>query len=187
MNHIFRAGLEFEMLGVTFNLPDVTSMFDKGIASAAGWILSFAFMGLMAIWVTVSIIGAYKITRSGMEKEMEEGMTLLKNVWTSASVGLLIFASFSVIGTFLGIGNFTQWNYTLAQCHDAAGGFYFMDIASQEMQGIELTNESVVKCCLINDIEQMDSKYYDAGFMDGTYHYIIDPGGGVECIDEGEE
>jgi hypothetical protein len=170
--------LVFETLGIKFSLPDFTTIFDKGIASGIGWVLSFAFMGLLAIWITFSIIAAYKISRSGMEKELETGMTLIKNVWVSATVGLIFFAVISVIGSFMGVGNITEWNYTLMQCHDTSGGFYFMDIAAQELQGLE-SEGAVIKCCLIEDADAVNDVYKDAGFsIDGTYHFLINPSGG---------
>lgn len=181
----FKAAINFEILGVVFNLPDFTTIFDQGIGSAIGWVLSFAFTGLLVIWVVFSIIAAYKITRSGMEKELEEGMTLIKNVWMSASGGLLFFAVVSIVGAFIGVGSLMEWPYTLAQCHDVDGGFYFMDIASLEMNGIEVSDRSVVQCCRIDDVTRMSpSGYYDAGYEDGTYHFVVgNPGGVSECED----
>jgi hypothetical protein len=187
MFETFKAAIEFNALGITVSLPDFTTIFDRGIGAALGWLLSFAFMGLLAIWVTFSIVAAYKITRSGMEKELEEGMTLIKNVWISATAGLLFFAVISVVGSFIGVGNFTQWNYTLAQCHDASGGFYFMDVAAQEVNGLYRIDpttgaENPVQCCKVVSV---DGVYEDAGFKPDTYHYIIDPQAGAftECED----
>lgn len=168
--------MDFSSLGFDINLPEFTTIFDKGIASGIGWLLSFAFMGLLAIWIVFSIIAAYKITTSGMEKAMEEGFTLIKNVWISATVGLAFFAVLSVIGSFIGVGNFTEWNYTLSQCHDNTGGFYFMDISAQEQFGITGSN---VQCCYIDNVSSMADEYVEANFKSGTYHYIIDPGAGT--------
>ncbi len=173
--------MDFPTLGLDLGLPNFTTIFDNGIAAGVGWLLSFAFMGLLAIWIVFTIIAAYKITTSGMEKAMEEGFTLIKNTWISATVGLVFFAVLSVIGSFLGVGNFTEWNYTLAQCHDNTGGFYFMDIAAQEQMGI--TGENV-QCCLIKNVSQMPNEYLNANFKSGTYHFIINPGSGTtECED----
>ncbi|HOY46160.1 MAG TPA: hypothetical protein PKU95_00830 [Candidatus Dojkabacteria bacterium] len=182
IDNYLRSDFKFDAIGITISLPDFTTIFDKGVASGVGWLLSFAFMGLLAIWITFSLIAAYKITRSGMEKELETGVTLIKNVWVSATVGLIFFAVISVIGSFIGVGNITEWNYTLMQCHDASGGFYFMDIAAQELQGLE-SEGAVIQCCKVEDTSLLSDAHKDAGFLNGTYHYIINPlgGGFSEC------
>lgn len=174
--------MNFESLGITFNLPNFTTIFDKGVASGISWILSFAFTGLIVIWVISSIIAAYKITTSGLEKEYETGLKTIKNIWVSATVGLLFFGFISLIGAFIGIGGVTEWNYTLSQCKNSSGGFYFMDISTQEFYGIEGSN---IKCCKITSLKNMPTELKESNFKENTYHYIINPDSTWtdECVD----
>jgi hypothetical protein len=91
LDKVFKAVIEIPGIGVTVNFPDFSNVFKNGFWAAIGFFMSFALGILILILVAYTIYAAFKITRSGMEKGLEEGITILKNVYTSIGFGILFF------------------------------------------------------------------------------------------------
>ena len=171
-------------LGIILNLPAVNGVFNNGALAALGALLGFFLGAMILIWIGFSIYGAYKfILSNGDPKGIEGGMTLIKNVWISISVGIIFFIVISVIGTFLGVGDVTKWYYQLAQCHNASGSFFFKDNASHELADLPTGN---YYCCKV--VDPVPQKYSELELKSGSYHYIgVSSGSGApkgfsECV-----
>ena len=163
--------------GIDFKYPSAQGIFNSGVFAAIGFFLWYFLFALIIILVGFSIYGAFKISLSqGDEKKIEEGTTLIKNVWISAAWGILFFIILSIIGNLFGIGDITQWNTKLAQCKGSNGGYYFGDIASQEVAYIPTKQ---MYCCMVNDIKSAPYPYSTLDFPNNTGHFIGVEVGGV--------
>ena len=165
-----------ELGGFTFNLPGISGIASNGVFAAIGFFLEWVLGFLILIWIGFSMFAAYKIITSQMAEGLEEGVKIIKNIWIGISIGLLFFASLSLIGAIMGIGNITEWHHSLAQCHDATGGFFFKDVQEQYAGGLPQT-ANFVYCCLVTKDLKTDSSltanYKDSSFKKDTWHYIV--------------
>ena len=165
--------MDFSKLGINihFPTPNGGGLFGNGVLAGIGALMSYFLMILVLIWIVYSIYAAFKIiTSQGAEKDIETGMTLVKNVWVSITWGLAFFAVLSIIGAFIGIGDVTQWYYSLAQCNGSGGGFYFLDRAAADTAGVP-TDE--FQCCTVIDTKLGPTKQYrELTFPPGSSHYI---------------
>jgi hypothetical protein len=166
-----RSAIDFPGVGISIDYPSVTGVFKNGLWSAIGFGLSFFFTIMIMIWIGYSIYAAFKISHSGMEKDFETGITMIKNVWISISIGILFFVFLNVLGSFLGVGSIPQWYVNLAQCNGTAGGFYFKDMAMQSLAGIP---EGKVYCCKVTAIAAAPVEYLQTDFKDNTWHFVIE-------------
>jgi hypothetical protein len=140
------------------------------VLAGIGSLLGFFMVVMMVIWVVYSIYAGFKINMSqGKEEDVKTGFTLIKNVWISITWGVAFFILLSIIGTFMGVGNVTQWSYNLAQCNGAAGGFYFRDRAAAESLGLPADQ---FWCCTVAKSNSGTRQQQDLGYQAGTNHYI---------------
>lgn len=158
-----------ESIGITINTPNAGGVFDNGALAAVGYFLGYFFAIMMFIWVVFSIYAAYKILLSqGSDKDMQKGFTLIKNVWISITWGMVFFVAISIIGSFTGIGDISQWYYQLAQCKGK--GFYFQDISAHQIAEIPIDK---VFCCKMKiNLKGAAEPYKSLNFKEGTYHFI---------------
>jgi hypothetical protein len=174
--------MDFPDLGVTVNLPKITGIASQGIFATIGYFLEMVFGLLLIIWIGYSIFAAYKIITSNMAKGLEEGVTIIKNVWVGISIGLGFFIVLSLVGTIIGVGDVTSWHTNLSQCHDASGGFYFKDVEEQRVGGIPEKDTKVYCCKILTDISKVkgvsvvDKYYKHSTFKEGTWHYVLEQG-----------
>ncbi len=169
---------EQTILWITIKYPSAQGIFNSGLFATVGSFLSYFFVLLIVIWVGYSIYAAYKIVLSqGEEKDIETGMTLIKNVWMSISYGMIFFIALSIIGAIVGIGDVTQWNTQLAQCKGSAGGFYFRDLAAQQFA--EIPTKQMYCCTIAEDLNDAPDPYNELDFIKGTSHFIGSDSGGL--------
>lgn len=156
---------QYKDLGITLYFPTINGIFNNGPLAAIGAILNYFFVIMMMIWIGYSIYAAYKIVLSqGAEKDIETGITLIKNVWISITWGVVFFIAISIVGAFSGIGDITQWYIQLSQCNGQS--FYFKDMAEQKVEGYEFTH---VYCCKVSGSSGISSKL---GYEEGESHFI---------------
>lgn len=157
-----------ESIGITINTPNAGGVFDNGALAAVGYFLGYFFAIMMFIWVVYSLYAAYKILLSqGNEKDMQTGFTLIKNVWISITWGMVFFVAISIIGSFTGIGDISQWYYQLAQCKGE--NFYFQDISAHQIA--EMPTKNMYCCKVKSNLKAAVEPYKSLNFKAGTYHF----------------
>jgi hypothetical protein len=61
-----------------------------------------------------------------MGEKLEKGVTLIKNIWMSISMGIAFFLILSALGSFLGFGSIFDWSKNAA--HAGYRRFLFSNI-----------------------------------------------------------
>lgn len=160
-----------EAAGIVLRTPSAGGVFANGALGAVGYVLGYFFTALILIWIVYSLYAAYKILLSqGAEQDLQKGYTLIKNVWISITWGMIFFVAISIIGSFTGIGDITQWYYQLAQCGGGTGSFYFQDIAAHQIGDVPTTD---IYCCKVTaNLKTAAEPYNNLSFKQDTYHYI---------------
>jgi hypothetical protein len=162
--------------GFKVNLPTISGIASNGVFAAIGFFLEWILGFLLIIWIGFSIYAAFKIITSQMAEGLEEGVKIIKNIWIGISIGLLFMISLSFIGAFVGFGNITEWHHSLAQCHDATGGFFFKEVQEQYAGGLPQTSNYVYCCKVTADLKTvaaLKTNYKDSSFKKDTWHYIV--------------
>lgn len=132
-----------------YNAPR-TGVLQGGVLSAASFFVSIAFSIMIAVWVGLTMLAAFRIiSGQGSQESREKGIKIIRNIWVGITSLVVFFAVISMVGVLIGFGSIYDWSTNLQQC-PGSGSFYFSALengkAKLEEEGIP-PKAAAIFCC----------------------------------------
>lgn len=143
--------------GIPILLPDIGGLLNGGVLSVIAYFISLLFSVMFVVWVAYSIYAGIKIITSYASPEgIQQGFTIIKNIWIGIAMFLGFLVILSVIGSFTGVGDIYSWSSNLAQCGGGADSefkFRYVEIELKSVRSLP-EGEYGVGCCSLGGGDQ---------------------------------